>query len=131
VTSAPLPLASFKLQFGEERIRIVPLTGLDGCPFSGPGVDLVGAEARPLLALAQPVLDWFSAREPGITVRSLSIDLATGRVLVTYVQPGTPEGARPHVVRVDAPASSDVIDQSALLAVELSSHAAAKLAKRS
>ncbi len=95
----PLPIASFKLQFAERRVRIVPAADASGCPFTGPGVDLVLHEAEAVLALARPLLAWLEAREP-VRVRSLSLDVRRRRLLVTLeVGPGA-EG-RPRVLKID------------------------------
>jgi len=95
----PLPIASFKLQFAERRVRIVPAEDASGCPFAGPGVDLVLDEAEAVFALARPLLAWLEAREP-VRVRSLSLDVRRRRLLVTLdVDPGA-EG-RPRVLKID------------------------------
>ena len=96
----PSPIASFKLQFRERRVRVVPALDLSGRPFTGPGVDLVLGEADALLALARPLLAWLEAREP-VRVRSLSLDVGRRRLLVT-VDPGVAvAGGRPRVVKID------------------------------
>jgi hypothetical protein len=95
----PLPIASFKLQFAERRVRIVPAVDASGGPFAGPGVDLVLDEADAVLALARPLLAWLEAREP-VRVRSLSLDVARRRLLVTLeAEPGLV--GRPRVVKID------------------------------
>ncbi len=101
---ATLPIASFKLQFDERRVRAVPATSPSGGPFAGPGVDLVLAEADAILALARPLLSWLEAREP-VRVRSLSLDVGRRRLIVTVdpvgaVLPVAPR-ARPRVVKID------------------------------
>jgi hypothetical protein len=53
VGSHPL-LTSLKLNFVAGRVRIVPARDLSGCPFAGPGVDLVTATAV-ALRNAEPV----------------------------------------------------------------------------
>lgn len=124
------PLASFKLQLADRRARIVPARGLDQCPFEGPGVDLVGEDTEAAFAAAQPLLDWLVAREPNVRVRSISIDLGRGRVLATYTPGGAPDGARPHVLRIDPPLSSEIIDAAAPLVAMLADAAAERLARR-
>jgi len=91
-------LRSFKLQRAERRVRIVPLTGLDGCPFAGPGVDLIDAESDAAQALASPLFRGIEAFEPGVQIRSLAADLGRLRLLVTLEAPG-----RPRVVRMENP----------------------------
>lgn len=91
-------LRSFKLQFRERRVRIVPATDLAGCPFAGPGVDLTDADSDAMQALAAPLLRGLQAFEPGVQVRSLSVDLDRMRLLATLEAPG-----RPRVVRMDDP----------------------------
>jgi hypothetical protein len=125
----PLPVASFKLQLAEGRVRIVPARDASGCPFTGPGVDLVGDEARETFALAAPVLAWLEAREP-VRVRSLSLDVGRGRLLVTIEAVG-----RPRVVKIDPGidpgASAEIVALAAPLLRRLGELAAAKLASRS
>ena len=106
-----LPLTSFKLQFHDVRVRAVPARTEDDCVFAGPGVDLVRDEARAAFALCKPILDWFEAREPGARVRSLSCDLARGRILATIEA----TQGRPHVVRVDRPLSDEIVRAAAPL----------------
>lgn len=84
----------------------MPERGLDGRAFAGPGVDLRGAEADRAIAAAAPIEAWLSAREPGIVMRSLSVDRARSRVLVT-LEPGP--GSRPRVLRFDPPYADELI----------------------
>jgi hypothetical protein len=108
VTTA-LPLASVKLRFFDRHVRAVPTHDASGCAFSGPGVDLRGEDADRAFAAAAPVATWLVAREPGITLRTLSIDLKTLRVLVTLVpEPGS--SARPRVLRFDPPSANELVD---------------------
>jgi hypothetical protein len=128
--SEPLPIASFKLQLAERRARIVPALDASGCPFAGPGVDVIGEEAAATFALAAPVLAWLEAREP-VRVRSLSLDVGRRRLLVT-VEAG--RGERPRVVKidpgVDASASDELVALAAPLLRRLGEIAAEKLAAR-
>ena len=94
-------LRSFKLRIADRHVRIVPARDERGCPFSGPGVDLRGDEAERAIATAAPLLDALRALEPGIVIRSVSIDLERPRLLATLA-PTTPEAdPRPRVVRID------------------------------
>jgi hypothetical protein len=124
----PLPLASYKLRFHEDHVRAVPGRDEAGCPFAGPGVDLRGDEARAILGLAGPLRAWLEAREPGITLRSLSVDLASRRVLITLA-PMTPE-QRPRVVRIDPPHSEELLASSRELEAALGSACVTKLRQR-
>jgi hypothetical protein len=120
-----LPIASFKLRFDEAHVRALPANDEDGRPFEGPGIDLRGEAARAAFAAAAPVVSWFTAREPGVRVRSLSLELATGRVLATIAD--TP---RPRVVRVDPPASVEIVDAARPLLAYLGEAAREALRKR-
>jgi hypothetical protein len=132
-----LPIASFKLQLAERRARIVPAQDSSGCPFAGPGVDLVGEEAAATFVLAAPMLAWLTAREP-VRVRSLSFDVARRRLLVTVDAPaeGPPRApeARPRVVRIDPAVDGSASDELLALARPLLEHlgavAAVKVAAR-
>jgi hypothetical protein len=112
-----LPLASYKLRFHEDRLRAVPARDEAGCPFAGPGVDLAGDEARALFALATPFRAWLEAREPGVTLRSLSVDRAAQRVLIT-LEPMT-DDQRPRVVRIDPPHADELLAAAAPLEAAL------------
>lgn len=123
-----LTLASYKLRFHEHRVRAVPARDEAGCPFAGPGVDLLGADAAPLLALAAPFRAWLEAREPGVVLRSLSVDLVSRRVLIT-LQPMTPD-QRPRVVRVDPPHGEEMLGSSGALEAALGAACVEKLRRR-
>jgi hypothetical protein len=126
--SASLSIASLKLNFVAGRVRIVPARDLSGCPFAGPGVDLVGAEAAAAIGVAAPIVAWLQQREP-IVVRTLSLDVPRGRLLVTIE--GKP---RPRVVRIDpsldASASAEILERAAPLLRHLGGVAWDKLAAR-
>ena len=126
--SASLSIASLKLNFVAGRVRIVPARDLSGSPFAGPGVDLVGAEAAAAIGVAAPIVAWLQQREP-IVVRTLSLDVPRGRLLVTIErQP------RPRVVRIDpsldASASAEILERAAPLLRHLGGVAWDKLAAR-
>ena len=107
-------------------MRVVPARDEQGCPFAGPGVDLLGDEARAVLDTCGPLLAWFTAREPGIAVRALSMDLASGRVLVSLEVPG----GRPRVLRFDASDGRELVDLAAPIVVLLGNAAIQKLRAR-
>jgi len=123
-----LPLASYKLRFHEDRIRAVPARDEAGCPFAGPGIDLAGDEARALFALATPFREWLEAREPGVTLRSLSVDRAAQRVLIT-LEPMTDE-QRPRVVRIDPPHADELLAAAAPLEAALGAVCLDKVRRR-
>ncbi|MFT3774191.1 MAG: hypothetical protein QM820_53185 [Minicystis sp.] len=82
-------------------MRAVPKTDAHGCPFSGPGVDLRGADAEEAFRAAAPLLAALAEAEPGIQVRSIAVDFERPRVTAS-LDPTTPEtDPRPRVVRVD------------------------------
>lgn len=105
--SVAVVLASYKLMFEARRVRALPRT-VAGAPFTGPGVDLLGADAEAVFAAARPLLAWLAAREPGVSVRSISVDLTRPRVIVTL-------GAapKPRVLRVDGGAAVELLDEAA------------------
>jgi hypothetical protein len=125
MVEARAKLASFKLNAREVRVRIVPAQDARGCPFEGPGVDLVGEAARQAIAHAAPIRRWLESREPGVVLRSVSIDLRSRRVLVTIEG-----GPKPRVLRIDAPASAELVDCARPLVEHLERAAAAALARR-
>jgi hypothetical protein len=124
-----LPVASFKLQLAERRVRILPERDASGRAFAGPGVDLVGDDTAEAFALAAPLLAWLEAREP-VRVRSLSLDVRRGRLLATVEA-----SPRPRVVKIDpgldAGASAELVALAAPLIRRLGEIAAIKLASRS
>ncbi|UQA55710.1 hypothetical protein [Polyangium aurulentum] len=94
-------LRSFKLRIADRHVRIVPANDARGCPFSGPGVDLRGEDADRAIAAGEPIASALRALEPGIVIRSVSIDFERPRLLAT-LDPTTPEAdPRPRVVRLD------------------------------
>lgn len=107
--SATLPLASYKIHVRERRVRAVPEVGLDGSPFSGPGVDLLGADAAAAIEAARPIVAWLDAREPGVVVRSISVSTARPRVLVS-VDPVPGGDPRPRTLRFDPPWAVELRD---------------------
>ena len=123
-----LPLASYKLRFHEDHVRAVPARDEAGCPFAGPGVDLRGNEARALFALATPFREWLDAREPGVTLRSLSVDLAAERVLITLEPMAADQ--RPRVVRIESPHAGELIAAAAPLEAALGAVCIEKLRRR-
>jgi hypothetical protein len=126
--SEPLPVASLKLNFVGPRARIVPRLDPSGHPFTGPGIDLVGAEAAAAIAAAQPVVAWLQAREQ-VQLRTLSLDVDRARLLVTVG--ATP---RPRVIRidpqVDTGASTEILECAAPLLRHLGIAAREKLVVR-
>lgn len=94
--------------------------------FAGPGVDLRGDEAERILALAKPMVAWLEAREPGIVMRSLSVDRSKQRVLVTLEQ----DGDRPRALRFDPPSATELIDAGAEAERALGEASALKIAGR-
>ena len=129
---ARLRIASFKLQFVERRVRAVPAADASGCPFTGPGVDLLGAEADVVFALARPILAWLEAREP-VRVRTLSLDVGRRRLLVTVEAEG-PAGIGKRVVKIDpgvnAAASDELVGLAAAVVDHLGEVVVGKLAAR-
>jgi hypothetical protein len=94
--------------------------------FSGPGVDLRGDAAEHIFELARPMIAWLEAREPGIVMRSLSVDRAKQRVLVTLER----EGDRPRALRFDPPAATELIDAGAEAERAIADAAAIKIEGR-
>jgi hypothetical protein len=94
--------------------------------FVGPGVDIRGQDAARILELAKPMIAWLEAREPGIVMRSLSVDRDKQRVLVTLEQ----EGARPRALRFDPPSATELIDAGARAEAAIGEAAAVRISKR-
>jgi hypothetical protein len=146
VTGETGGLRSVKLRPAEKRARIVPAARADGRPFDAPGVDVLGADADALVAAAAPVFAWFEALEPGVVVRTISLDFARGRVLANVEATGARgthgardedgiavtcgDDGRPRVVRVDPPQSADLFDRARPLAAMALRLAHARLALR-
>lgn len=125
-------LASFKLQFVEQRVRVFP-TQIDGVPFRGPGVDILGDAASGVFERAKPLAIWLRAREPDIALRSLSIDLESGRVLLTFTRTSDESRVpppRPQSLRIDPPLSNELLELAAPLAVDLATQARAAIERR-
>jgi hypothetical protein len=121
---------SFKMQLRDEHVRIMPSVGLDGAPFVGPGVTLRGDDARRAIALARSIFDGLAAFEPGIVVRSLSVDLERRRILAT-LEPTTPEAdPRGRVVRMDGGAADMILGPANELIEYLAGRCEAALLRR-
>jgi hypothetical protein len=120
-----LALASYKLRFHDRHVRAMPAADLAGRPFDGPGVDLRGAEAQAVLDLAAPLREWLSAREPGVVLRSVSVDRTRPRVLVTLE-----DEPRPRVIRFDLPHAAELVELAADLERALGRACASKLRAR-
>jgi hypothetical protein len=123
-----LPLASFKLRFIAQHVRVVPAADVSGCPFEGPGVDLFGEAAREAFALAAPLLAWIEAREPA-KMRTLGVDLRKRRFLGTVEDTGN----RPRVIAIDARSeggAETLIDLAGPLIDRLGELAAERIAAR-
>jgi hypothetical protein len=130
VAPAPsLRLRSWKALFDERRIRVVPRAHSEGEPFSEPGIDVLGEEARALFGLLAPIVAWFALREPGATVRSLSFDFDRGRALSTlrFDEPGR---GTVHALRVDEATSPDLFDLARSAERDVAAAAAIVLARR-
>jgi hypothetical protein len=119
-------LKSYKLHVANAHVRVVPETDASGAPFSGAGIDLKGELANEVFALASGMLAWIEERERGMKARSMSVDLKTGRVLITF----DVGGSRPVVVRVDPPASVDLIERGAELERQLVRRSQEAIARR-
>jgi hypothetical protein len=103
----------------------MPELGLDGCAFAGPGVDLRGGDAESAIAASAPIARWLEAREPGVRLRSLSVNLRTMRVLVTLET-----GDKPRVLRFDPPQSAELVALAAGAARIIDEACALRLASR-
>ncbi|MDI1451080.1 hypothetical protein [Polyangium sp. 6x1] len=126
-----MQIRSFKLRVADRHVRVVPKTDAEGCPFSGPGVDLRGERAAEALAAAAPLFEALASFEPGVVIRSLSFDFERERLLAT-LDPTTP-GAdpRPRVVRIDGPPLRSLLPLAVALAGSLADLAKPVLAARS
>jgi hypothetical protein len=116
---------SFKLRFHETHVRIAVED--DGIP----GVDVHGEDARRCFALAEPMIAWLLAREPSVTLRAMSVDLASRRLLVSFEDAhALGERPRPIVLRIEPPESSELLDKAAPLLRHLADVATAAILKR-
>lgn len=137
-----MQIASFKLRVADVHVRIVPDVGDDGCPFGGPGVDVHGPDARAILDAAGPLLGALTEMEPGVVVRSLSVDRRRPRVLATLDPAPSPSSRaagdvtlradeRPRVVRIDGGALLErMLVLAEPLVARLEHHAREALARR-
>jgi hypothetical protein len=96
-------LISYKIRYADRHVRAVPSEGLDGAPFTGPGVDLRGADADAVIEASRPMLAWLEAREPGVVVRSISVTCDPPRALVSLA--ATP---KPRAIRLDGPFAEEL-----------------------
>jgi hypothetical protein len=85
------------------------------------GVDLRGDDAARVIAAARPMLEWLEAREPGVEVRSISMNDARALVSVS----GDP---KPRALRIDDASLRDAGCDAEALIAELASAAIARRA---
>lgn len=122
-----LTLASYKLRSFDRHVRIVPALDDAGCAFAGPGVDLRGADADSIFALATPFREWLDVNEPGATLRAVSVDLVAPRVSMT-LEPRS--GAKATVRKLDAAESAALLERARALEDALVVCCAAALQRR-
>ena len=117
---------SFKLRFHDDHVRVAV------ADFDGPGVDVRGEAARECFSLAEPVVAWLLSRQPSVTLRAMSIDLETRRVLVSFEDAHATEtrGPRPMVLRIDPPESSELVERAGPLVDKLARLATDAIARR-
>jgi hypothetical protein len=121
-----MKLRSFKLRFHDGHVRVLPAA------FDGPGVDIRKDDALRCFDLAKPMIAWLLAREPSVTLRAMSVDLETRRVIVSFedLHATTLRGPRPMVLRLDAPESTELLERGGPLVDRLAALAEAAIAKR-
>jgi hypothetical protein len=119
-------LRSFKLRFHDGHVRILPAA------FDGPGVDVRKDDALACFDLAKPMMAWLLAREPSVTVRAMSVDLETRRVIVSFedLHATTLRGPRPMVLRIDPPESTELLERAGALVDRLAVLAQAAIERR-
>jgi hypothetical protein len=123
---ATVHLRSFKLRLADGHVRIVPKTDAVGCPFAGPGVDLLGDAAEEAFRLAAPLLARLAEFEPGVAVRSIAVDLQRPRITATLHADG-----KPRVVRLDGGAAlTRLLDATPALVAYLAEAAVVALVAR-
>ncbi len=110
-------------------MRVVPERGRDGAPFDGPGVDVFGDDAARAFALAEPLEAWLRAREPGLVLRSLSAELASGRFLISFDDPHRVSD-KPVALRIVTPDSTPLLEAARALVGFLDGAAEQRLARR-
>lgn len=98
-------LASFKLRPHDAHVRVVLAESPEGGAFEGPGVDLRGPSAQEVFELCEPVFSWLLVHAPRATVRSVSFDMRSRRVLATLDVPGSD---KPAVLRVEGEESAEL-----------------------
>ena len=117
-------MRAFKLRFHDQHVRIVVGDTVAG-------VDVRGPDAEGCFEAARPMLDWLLAREPGVKLRALSVDLGRPRVIVSFEDPhATTSHVRPMVLRIEAAEATELLDRAAPLIARLTALAEAALARR-
>jgi hypothetical protein len=116
---------AFKLRFHEGHVRISMTKDV-------PGVDVHGDAARRCFDLAKPMIDWLLAREPSVTLRAMSVDLVSRRILVSFedAHAVATRGPRPMVLRIEPAESAELIDRAAPLIAHLGALAEAAILRR-
>lgn len=88
--------------------------------FVGPGVDLRGEDAAKVMAAAAPMITWLAEREPGVDVRSISVNDA--RILVSVSSE-----PKPRALRIEA---TDLRDAASAAEALIGEFAKAAIARR-
>lgn len=125
-----MKLASFKLRFSDRHVRVLPAEVDPGVPFRQPGVDLRGDLADEALRAAAPLLGWVRDRDPISVVRSISVDLASLRVIVSLEDVHGAARGKPNVLRIDPPTSGDLLALAGELRALLECRAAEAIHRR-
>jgi hypothetical protein len=112
-TARRLSLSSFKIRFHDRHVRAV-VKGYDG-----PGVDLRGDAATQVIAAARPMIRWLEEREPGVDVRSISVNDA--RILVSLESE-----PKPRALRIEDASLRDAGHDAEALITELAEAAIAR-----
>lgn len=86
-------LGSYKIRFHDRHVRAV----VEGHV----GVDLRGDDAARVIAAARPMIDWLDAREPGVDVRSISVNDARILVSVNGVRTTDAPAPKPRALRIE------------------------------
>lgn len=126
----PLPLRSLKVHRREGYARAVPREDGAGCPFAGPGVTVQGEAYGRVAVAAERLYASLASFEPGIVVRSLSLDFDARRLLAV-LEPTVPDAdPRGRVVRIDGGAFEVVAAAATELVEELGREARLALERR-
>jgi hypothetical protein len=124
-----MKLQKIKWRFVDRHVRILP-AGDAGEAFEEPAIDLLDEAADEGLALAKPLVSWLTARDPSVSVRGISCDVATETVIISYTAAEGIASQKPIALKLRSPESVELLGYAKAAVPRLTELAEAVFAQR-